>query len=68
MLPALAFLPTEDVTQGFTELQPPPALEGLAEYFEENFIGLQQRRRRIEPRFGVEKWNMRAIGRVAPSV
>lgn len=60
MLPALAFVPTQDVITAFeilTENHMPAELDPLITYFEDNWIGRQQRRQRRRPMFPVDLWN-----------
>lgn len=58
---ALAFLPPNDVEQGFDDLYSslPPILEPLLDYFEDNYIGRRRPTGRATPRFPIDLWNMR---------
>ena len=60
MIPALAFVPADDVVNAFEELSRvlPPEVEPLADYFEDNYIGRPQRRGRREPPYPIALWNM----------
>ena len=64
MLAALAFIPIEDVAETFDELletefyeENQELLKPLIDYFEDNWIGRTQRRRRRAPTFEIELWN-----------
>jgi hypothetical protein len=63
-LPALAFLPPNEVEGGFDEvaeelrrLVPSEALEGYLRYFEETYIRKIQYGLRWDPLFPIDKWN-----------
>jgi hypothetical protein len=58
---ALAFLPPNDVPQGFDDLYSsvPSQLEPLLDYFEDNYIGRRRPNGRATPRYPIELWNMR---------
>ena len=64
MLPALAFVPEEDVVEAFEQVQEhfPEEAEDICDYFEDNFIGrvrgLGQNRRRQSLRFLIGLWNI----------
>ncbi|CAF0913382.1 unnamed protein product [Brachionus calyciflorus] len=62
MLACLAFVPKEDVIDGFTvlEITYPEKLKQIFKYFEENYKGAKGRGRnsgRKKPRFDIEIWN-----------
>ncbi|XP_076069967.1 uncharacterized protein LOC143041794 [Oratosquilla oratoria] len=61
-LPALAFLPIDDVIDGFEELTDDDFPQELVSYFETYYIrgvrGRGQRRRRVEPVFPIHLWNV----------
>lgn len=64
MLPALAFVPQEDVIESFETLietnyfsTNEELLTPLIDYFESNWIGRLQRRHRREPKFNIQIWN-----------
>ena len=61
MIPALAFVPADDVVNAFEELSRvlPPEVEPLADYFEDNYIGRPQRRGWRESPYPIALWNMR---------
>ena len=61
MIPALAFVPTQDVSDAFEELSDylPNVLQPVLDYFEDNYIGRPDRRGvRRNPLFAIELWNM----------
>ena len=63
MLSALAYLPLEDILDGFLELQSqtPSAMNQLITYFEKTYIGCKKPGRgvgRKPPRFSHETWNV----------
>lgn len=60
MIPALAFVPTDDVVGAFEQLSEilPPESRAVADYFEDAYIGRPQRRGRRQPIFAIEMWNM----------
>ncbi|XP_066969100.1 uncharacterized protein [Macrobrachium rosenbergii] len=62
-LTALAFLPVQDVIDGFIELSDDDDLpQELVSYFEMHYIGGErgrgERRRRVEPTFPIALWNI----------
>ena len=60
LLPALAFVRPDDVTETFELIQDecPPALDNIYNYFEDNYIGRVRRgRRRAAPRYSIAMWN-----------
>lgn len=63
MLPALAFVPTNDVVNAFDHLCDqnmfPPELRAVVDYFEDTWIGRPQRRgrQRRQPLFAHTMWN-----------
>lgn len=64
MLPALAFVPQEDIIESFETLikaydlfTNKELLTPLIDYFESNWIGRLQRRHRWEPKFSIPIWN-----------
>ena len=60
MLVALAFVPADDVVAVFEKLQDeiPSDLDDLFNYFEDSYIGRPYRRRRKDPFFRIELWNI----------
>ena len=65
MIPALAFIPPQDVIQAFEILSEHlretygNEIDQLIDYFEDNYIGRFRRaRRRVIPTFQKESWNM----------
>lgn len=58
ILPALAFVPINDVIDAFEELQLDNRLTALVDYFEDTFIGRERRRRRAAPLFPIQMWNV----------
>lgn len=61
MLMALAFLPKEEVADGFVELQEafPESMKPVLSYFESNYIGKSVRNgRRRQALFPIETWNV----------
>ena len=58
---ALAFIPSDDVQQGFEDLYAalPPILEPLLDYFEDNYVGRRRPNGRAIPRLPIGLWNMR---------
>ena len=60
MLPALAFVPVEEVVDAFEILMDflPLEISPVAEYFENTYVGRRQRRGRREPIFNIHIWNM----------
>lgn len=60
MLPALAFIPSDEVVDAFETLQNtmPPEADPITDYFEDTYIGRTRRRNRRAPRFPVSMWNM----------
>lgn len=61
MLPALAFLPEEQVVAAFEKLSEimPPEAEPIVDYFEDSYIGRMRRGGRKHPRFPIHMWNMK---------
>lgn len=64
MLPALAFVPQDDVIESFKNLietnyfsTNEELLSPLIDYFESNWIGRLQHRHRREPKFSIPIWN-----------
>ncbi|CAF1618235.1 unnamed protein product, partial [Rotaria magnacalcarata] len=57
---ALAFLPLNDVGQGFDDLfnSLPPILHPLLNYFEDTYVGRHRPQGRSNPLFKIELWNM----------
>lgn len=62
MIPAVAFIPTANVIEGFEDLVEhdnfPQDAVAIANYFEDTYIGRRQRRGRQEPSFPIELWNV----------
>ncbi|XP_073417134.1 uncharacterized protein [Dendrobates tinctorius] len=62
MIPALAFLPPQNVVQSFEELVEDPDFPQeailIASYFEDSYIGRMNRRGRQAPLFPVQFWNV----------
>jgi len=60
MIPALAFVLTDDVAGAFEELSEilPPESRPVADYFEDTYIGRPQRRGRRQPTYAIGMWNM----------
>ena len=60
MIPAIAFVPINDVTDSFELLQEaqPEELQPIMDYFEDTFIGRPGRRNRRGPVFPLPLWNM----------
>jgi len=60
MIPALAFVPTDEVVGAFEELSDilPQECRPVADYFEDSYIGRPQRRGRRQPTYAIEMWNM----------
>ena len=60
MIPALAFVPADEVIGAFENLSDiiPQELRSVADYFEDFYIGRPQRRGRRQPTFSVTMWNM----------
>jgi hypothetical protein len=58
LLPALAFLPPDDVIDGYEQLRLDVRLTPLQDYFEDTFIGRELRCRRMQPLFPVRMWNV----------
>ncbi|XP_059159252.1 mitogen-activated protein kinase kinase kinase 2-like [Physella acuta] len=60
MLPALAFVPTEHISNAFDKLSEifPQEAMPIADYFEDYYIGGPQRRGRRKPMFPFDMWNM----------
>ncbi|CAJ0959347.1 unnamed protein product [Ranitomeya imitator] len=62
MIPALAFLPPQNVVQSFEELVEDPDFPqeaiAIANYFEDSYIGQMNRRGRQAPLFPVQFWNV----------
>ena len=58
---ALAFLPVDDVSEGFELLQDEEELDALLDYVEPTYIGRRRGRngRREAPTYRVEDWNVR---------
>lgn len=61
MLLALSFIPVGDVPAAFDDLVDncPSELTPLTDYWEDTYVGRQRRRRRANPRFALDLWNMR---------
>ena len=60
MLVALAFIPVDDAVEVFEKLQDeiPEDLDDLVAYFEDTYIGRPFHRRRRDPPFKPELWNI----------
>ena len=60
MIPALSFVPVQDVILAFDELCNHCGIDEqpVLDYFETNYIGEQRRGRRLPPIFPHELWNM----------
>ena len=60
MLPALAFVPADNVVQAFEQLQENLCHEAdpVIDYFEDAYIGRIRRRNRGNPLFPISMWNM----------
>lgn len=61
MIPALAFVPPQDVPDAFEDIcdNSPIELRPVLDYFEDNYIGRPDRRgNRRNPLFPIELWNM----------
>lgn len=60
MVPALAFVPVNDVITAFEALQDdaPAELTPILDYFEDSYVGRFRRRNRAQPLFAVETWNI----------
>ena len=65
-LPALAFLPAEDVITAYEEIIKMPffvengtVLKPFVQYFQETWVGKKRRGRRTQPMFPVKLWNVR---------
>ena len=60
MIPALAFVPTNDVTGAFEQLSEilHPEMRPVADYFEDTYVGSPRRRGRRQPTFAIGMWNM----------
>ncbi|XP_073406402.1 uncharacterized protein [Dendrobates tinctorius] len=62
MIPALAFLPPQNVVQSFEDLVEDPDFPQeaipIANYFEDSYIGRMNRRGRQAPLFPVQFWNV----------
>ena len=60
MIPALAFVPIDDIVTAFQDLSQycVSREEPILDYFEENYIGEQRRRRRRTPSFAHRLWNV----------
>ena len=62
MLPALAFVPSEDVVNAFHQLSTPnflPDAQEFLDYFEDTWIGSIRRGAHREPQFPISLWNCR---------
>lgn len=66
MIPALAFVPIDEIINVFEELQEAMSPEGIPvlDYFEDSYIGRKRRRNRAVPLFPHEIWNVneRVVG------
>jgi len=60
MIPALAFVPLQDLEAAFQELsdKSPPELQPVLDWLEDNYIGRPNRRRRCPPVFPHEMWTV----------
>lgn len=60
MISAIAFVPTDDVIDAFTELSDHCGQDeqAILDYFETYYIGEQRCGRRLHPRFAHEMWNV----------
>ena len=60
MIPALAFLPINDVVEAFETLEEvmPEKAQPIMDYFEDTYIGRLRRRNRRAPCFPISMWNM----------
>jgi hypothetical protein len=60
MIPALAFVPIDEVINVFEELQEAMSPEGIPvlDYFEDSYIGRKRRRNRAVPLYAHEIWNV----------
>lgn len=60
MIPALAFIPPDDVVHAFEYIQDTldDELEGLLDYFEDSYIGRMKRSGRANPKFAIRSWNV----------
>ena len=58
MIPALAFVPIDEVVGAFEELSEilPPESRPVANYFEDLYIGRPKRRGRRQPTYAIEMW------------
>lgn len=60
MIVALAFVPPEAIEESVEALQDylPTELQPVMDWFEDFYLGRLRRRRRAEPRFPIELWNL----------
>ena len=60
MIPALAFVPIQDVIKAFDALSEilPGEAQPILDYFEDNYLGRPQRHGRRQPTFTIDLWNM----------
>lgn len=60
MIPALAFVPADDVEEAFTSLTDhlPDEAQPIVDFFEDTYIGRPQRRQRRPAYFNVPVWNV----------
>ena len=60
MIPALAFLPINNVAEAFETLEEvmPAEAQPILDYFEDTYIGRLRRRNRRAPWFPISMWNM----------
>ena len=60
MIPALAFVPVNDVITAFEALQDdaPAELAPILDYFEDNYVGRPRRRNRANPLYALATWNV----------
>ena len=60
MIPALTFVPADDVPDAFEALSKilPPESRPVADYFEDAYFGRPQRRGRRQPTSAIAMWNM----------
>ena len=58
MIPALAFVPIDEVVGAFEELSEilPPESRPVADYFEDSYIGRPKRRGPRQPTYAIEMW------------